>query len=90
MQYWLGNAPLDRHVCLAVHGLREAEIDAVTRRTRELLVVTKHVDPAMQVLPDDGWVQQSLNRLIAGGFIKKSDMSPDLFSPAKEIHEGWP
>jgi len=88
MEFWLGNATLDRHVLLAAHGLRAAGLIAITARTRRFLAATGHVDPAIQVLPDRAWLRDSIERLIAGGYMKQ--IEPGCFSPAKRITEGWP
>ena len=88
MEFWLGNTTLDRHVLLAVHGLRAVGLIAITARTRKYLVATKHVYPACQILPDSQWIRGSLTRLISDGYVKLIEAG--CFSPNKRITDGWP
>ncbi len=91
VQFWLGDATLDRHVCLAVHGLKEARFGIIAQRARELLVATNHVNPGIGLLPEDKWIESSIKRLINGAFIKKTGTNKHpKYQPARAIYQGWP
>jgi hypothetical protein len=90
MRYWLGDEGLDRHVCLAVHNLKQADVTPIANTARGMLVSNRHVNPKIQFLPDDAHVAESLQRLVERGFILEVADMPGIFAPAKAIYQGWP
>lgn len=77
---WFGNDVLDGCVRSVLEADGLASILEITQRTKDRLVATKVVNPAIERLPDENWVCESIDRLVAAGVVEEDSGAPGFYS----------